>query len=144
MEESLRDKLVADQADKEGKLSSEIVEDNSTAYEAAPSSTAQIATMKDSTINSLASPEQMPSMTDAPIPLGVESMGPAIDDELQAKKAASLKPELMYNNSSPDVNIALLHNDNSCCNKKSARGALETIETDSSCPCLLMTLRQSC
>jgi hypothetical protein len=82
---------------------------------------------------SSACPEQMPSMSDAPVPVDIAVREDDTNEELQREKAACLKPELIQEDTaSPDVNIGLLSDES--CNKKFARHAVETIEGDFSCP----------
>lgn len=137
IEISLRDGLGVDKVGGDGKSSNSntlVDEDKNTiADEDARRSTAQIGMVDDSAANSLARPVQMHTMNDAPMPVGMESIGAAVNDKLHGGKAVRLKPELIDDDTVRDANRYLLHDDSLSCNKKSAIGALETIEGEYSC-----------
>lgn len=79
LEMSLRDESGVDEVSDDGKSSNKLVNEDETIADA------QIGTLEDSVNTSLTRPEQMQSMNDAPVPVGMESFVAAVNVEKAAR-----------------------------------------------------------
>jgi hypothetical protein len=61
-----------------------------------------------------------------PVHAGMESIVASVNEDLQREVPSRLKPELIHEDESPDVNVGVLHDES--CNKKLAGHTPETIE----------------